>query len=181
MQVWQPWDTPAAVQAFLRHFQPRIGLLMETEVWPNMMAEAQRRHIPMVLANARLSARSQRKGRRLDILLREFRQSRNHMAIVIDEYGGVAGLVTIEDVLEEIVGEIEDEHDIEEAGMLSRLDEGVWEADARIELEDLAEAVDQAERRDVVAPRALDVVVLAVHVRGHHPAERHVLRAGRDG
>ena len=53
-------------------------------------------------------------SKRLNVLLREFRQNRNHMAIVIDEYGGIAGLITIEDVLEEIVGEIEDETDIEE-------------------------------------------------------------------
>ena len=53
-------------------------------------------------------------SKRLNVLLKEFRASRNHMAIVVDEYGGVSGLVTIEDVLEQIVGEIEDEHDIEE-------------------------------------------------------------------
>ncbi|MES1988341.1 MAG: CBS domain-containing protein, partial [Pseudomonadota bacterium] len=53
-------------------------------------------------------------SKRLNILLQEFRNSRNHMAIVVDEYGGVAGLVTIEDVLEQIVGEIEDEYDIDD-------------------------------------------------------------------
>ena len=54
-------------------------------------------------------------SKRLNVLLREFRASRNHMAIVADEYGGVAGLVTIEDVLEQIVGDIEDEYDFDEA------------------------------------------------------------------
>ena len=53
-------------------------------------------------------------SKRLNVLLKEFRSSRNHMAVVVDEYGGVAGLVTIEDVLEQIVGSIEDEHDIDE-------------------------------------------------------------------
>jgi magnesium and cobalt transporter len=53
-------------------------------------------------------------SKRLNVLLNEFRGTRNHMAIVVDEYGGIAGLITIEDVLEQIVGEIEDEHDAEE-------------------------------------------------------------------
>lgn len=55
-------------------------------------------------------------SKRLDVLLREFRSNRNHIAIVLDEYGRIAGLITIEDVLEQIVGEIEDEYDIEEDG-----------------------------------------------------------------
>jgi len=57
-------------------------------------------------------------SKRLNVLLKEFRSSRNHMAIVVDEYGGVSGLVTIEDVLEQIVGNIEDEHDIEEEDVM---------------------------------------------------------------
>lgn len=60
-------------------------------------------------------------SKRLNVLLKEFRSSRNHMAIVVDEYGGVAGLVTIEDVLEQIVGEIDDEHDIDETSHIRRL------------------------------------------------------------
>src|SRR6266568_1507340 len=54
-------------------------------------------------------------SKRLNVLLREFRANRNHMAVVVDEYGGVAGLVTIEDVLEQIVGDIEDEYDFDES------------------------------------------------------------------
>ena len=77
-------------------------------------------------------------------LLARMRGQRMHLAIVVDEFGGTEGLVTIEDVVEEIVGEIEDEHDIEEGpGLLTMLDEGVWEADARLELDDLREAVDR--------------------------------------
>ena len=76
-------------------------------------------------------------------LLARMRTERVHLAIIVDEFGGTEGLVTIEDVVEEIVGEIEDEHDDAEAAMLTLLDDGVWEADARIELEELAAAVDR--------------------------------------
>ncbi len=75
-------------------------------------------------------------------LLARMRTQRIHLAIVVDEFGGTEGLVTIEDVVEEIVGEIEDEHDEAEAGMLTPLEDGLWDADARLELEDLQEAVD---------------------------------------
>lgn len=61
-------------------------------------------------------------SKRVNVLLKEFRKKRNHMAIVVNEYGGVSGLVTIEDVLEQIVGEIEDEHDIEDSSLIKSLD-----------------------------------------------------------
>ena len=75
-------------------------------------------------------------------LLADMRSSRVHLAVVLDEYSGTEGLVTIEDLIEEIVGEIEDEHDDAPAALLVPLDDGAWDADARVELEDVAATVD---------------------------------------
>ena len=75
-------------------------------------------------------------------LLADMRRQRIHLAIVIDEYSGTEGLVTIEDLVEEIVGDIEDEHDDAPETLIIPLDGGIWEADARAELDDLAATVD---------------------------------------
>jgi CBS domain containing-hemolysin-like protein len=75
-------------------------------------------------------------------LLAEMRTHRTHLAIVVDEYSGTEGLVTIEDLVEEIVGDIEDEHDDAPVELLVPLDDGCWDADARAELEDVAETID---------------------------------------
>jgi len=77
----------------------------------------------------------------LNVLLREFRASRNHMAMVVDEYGGVAGLVTIEDVLEQIVGDIEDEYDFDESeDNILHEESGNWRVKAQTEIADFNEA-----------------------------------------
>lgn len=68
-QAWLPYDTPGAVRRFLRVHRPAVGVLMETEIWPNLLLAARAAGVPMALANARLSARSQAKGRRLRALL----------------------------------------------------------------------------------------------------------------
>ncbi len=69
-QAWLPWDTPRAVRGFLQHFRPRIGVLMETEVWPNLAAGCVEHGVPLVLANARLSEKSMRQALRLARLSR---------------------------------------------------------------------------------------------------------------
>jgi len=99
-------------------------------------------------------------------LLARMRSQRVHLAIVVDEFGGTEGLVTIEDVVEEIVGEIEDEHDEAERGMLTMLDDGLWEADARVELEELALAVDPrlSSKDDEVDTLGGLVFLLAGHI-----------------
>lgn len=84
-----------------------LGILLAKDLLRGVVCDSAASSIHELLRPAVLIPES----KNLNILLREFRQSRNHMAIVIDEYGGVAGLVTIEDVLEQIVGEIDDEHD----------------------------------------------------------------------
>jgi CBS domain containing-hemolysin-like protein len=78
----------------------------------------------------------------VDALLREMQAQRTHMAIVVDEYGGFAGLVTIEDILEEIVGEIADEHDAPERPPVEALDDGAYRVTARLPVQDLAELFD---------------------------------------
>jgi magnesium and cobalt transporter len=81
-------------------------------------------------------------SKRLNMLLRDFRSSRNHMAIVVDEYGGVSGLITIEDVLEEIVGEIDDEHDEDEVEAVTWVADNRYVVQALMPIEDFNEAFD---------------------------------------
>lgn len=76
-------------------------------------------------------------SKRLDILLREFRVNRNHMAIVLDEYSQIAGLITIEDVLEQIVGDIEDEYDIDEDDNIKKHTDGSYTVKAGTPIEDM--------------------------------------------
>ncbi|MFM5924756.1 MAG: hemolysin family protein [Novosphingobium sp.] len=77
----------------------------------------------------------------LDVL-NDMRASRTHLAVVVDEYSGTDGIITIEDLVEEITGEIEDEHDDAPTELLIPLDDGLWEADARAELDDVGERID---------------------------------------
>lgn len=78
-------------------------------------------------------------SKRLNVLLKDFRSSRNHMAIVVDEFGGVTGLITIEDVLEEIVGEIDDETDLQEAAHINQQAEDRYSVDALTPIEEFNE------------------------------------------
>ena len=116
-------------------------------------------------------------SKRLNVLLREFRQSRNHMAIVIDEHGGVAGLVTIEDVLEQIVGDIDDEHDeAEDPQALMRAQaDGLFVVDALTPIADFNERFD-ADFDDDEYDTIGGLVTAAI---GHLPEAGEELALGR--
>jgi len=79
-------------------------------------------------------------SKRIDSLLREFKRQHLHIAIVIDEYGGISGIITMEDIIEEIVGDIQDEFDKEQEDILN-VSENIWLCDARVDLDDLNEAL----------------------------------------
>lgn len=109
-------------------------------------------------------------SKRLNVLLREFRENRNHMAIVIDEYGGVAGLVTIEDVLEEIVGEIEDETDAQEDQSIRRISDDDFFIKALTPIDDFNEYFEvefSDEEFDTIGG-------LVMHAFGHMPTRNEV-------
>ncbi len=100
-----------------------VGLLLAKDLLANFV-NGERPHFN--LRDALRPAVFIPESKRLNVLLKEFRASRNHMAIVVDEYGGVAGLVTIEDVLEQIVGEITDEHDTEEGEFIKKHNDSIY-------------------------------------------------------
>ena len=106
-------------------------------------------------------------SKRVDALLKEFRQKRYHMAIVVDEYGGVSGLVTIEDILEQIVGEIEDEHDDEEEHDIKKMASRVFQVSALTPLDEFNESFNTAfdeEDADTIGG-------IVLHAFGHMPAK----------
>ncbi|MGP9801768.1 HlyC/CorC family transporter [Rheinheimera sp. NSM] len=106
-------------------------------------------------------------SKRVDALLKEFRQKRYHMAIVVDEYGGVSGLVTIEDILEQIVGEIEDEHDDEEENDIKKMASRVFQVSALTPLDEFNESFNT--RFDEEDADTIGGIVL--HAFGHMPAK----------
>lgn len=106
-------------------------------------------------------------------LLADMRAQRTHLAIVLDEYAGTDGLVTIEDLMEEIVGDIEDEHDDAPEELLIQQAEGVWDCDARIELDDLAEQLD--DRLTEVEGDVDTLGGLAFVLAGHVPQNGEIL------
>ncbi len=115
-----------------------LGILLAKELLPLVLSGKESFDLKGLLRPATIIPES----KRLNILLQEFRENRYHMAMVVDEYGGVSGLLTIEDVLEEIVGEIEDETDEHEAVQISKVSDNLYRVEAITEIEDFNEFFD---------------------------------------
>jgi magnesium and cobalt transporter len=152
-----------------------LGILLAKDLLRGVVADNGPGSIRELLRPAVLIPES----KKLNVLLREFRQSRNHMAIVIDEYGGVAGLVTIEDVLEEIVGEIDDEHDEAEdvTKLIAAQADGQYVVDALTPIADFNERF-SADFDDDEYDTIGGLVTAAI---GHLPEAGEELTLGRFG
>ena len=115
-----------------------VGILLAKDLLPHLASGSEQFDLAETIRTAVVIPES----KRLNLLLRDFRSSRNHMAIVVDEYGGVSGLITIEDVLEEIVGEIDDEYDEEEEALILQIDENRYQVQALTPIDDLNDMFD---------------------------------------
>jgi magnesium and cobalt transporter len=111
------------------------GILMAKDLLPHLASGAAEFDLSATIRPAVVIPES----KRLNVLLRDFRAGRNHMAIVVDEYGGVSGLITIEDVIEEIVGEIDDEYDEEEEALILRTGESRYQVQALTPIDEFNE------------------------------------------
>ena len=114
-----------------------IGILLAKDLLPFVASEGEKFDLSCAIRPAILIPES----KRLNMLLRDFRSSRNHMAIVVDEYGGISGLITIEDVLEEIVGDIDDEYDEQEESLVVQLGPNHYQIQALTPIDELNEEI----------------------------------------
>jgi magnesium and cobalt transporter len=140
-----------------------LGILLVKDLLPQILRKD---HTEFRIEDLLRPTRVVPESKRLNVLLREFRENRNHMAIVIDEYGGIAGLVTIEDVLEEIVGEIEDETDAEAARFIRKISDDDYFIKALTPIDDFNdyfEATFSDEEFDTIGG-------LVIQALGHMPA-----------
>ena len=110
------------------------GLLLAKDMLPKIYGGIAEFSLSEMLREANVVPET----KKADSLLEEFKKDRSHLAVVIDEYGTISGLVTIEDILEELVGEIEDEHDIDEEEII-KISQNIYTADAKVEIEDFTE------------------------------------------
>ena len=110
------------------------GILLAKDMLPKIYGGIAEFSLSEILREANVVPET----KKADSLLEEFKKDRSHLAVVIDEYGTISGLVTIEDILEELVGEIEDEHDIDEEEII-KISQNIYTADAKVEIEDFTE------------------------------------------